>query len=101
MTTRTSRRRSAHHPLDADERNDLSASDFAFPEDRKEPLTDAAHVRNAIARFDQVEDVSDADRAAAFRRIQRAAKRFGVEMEAERWQDLGKPGHGAKDRADR
>ena len=28
---------------------------FVFPEERKEPLTDARHVRNAIARFDQVE----------------------------------------------
>jgi hypothetical protein len=33
---------------------------FAFPDERKEPLTDARHVRNAIARFNQVEGVSDA-----------------------------------------
>ncbi|HSP10303.1 MAG TPA: DUF6582 domain-containing protein [Candidatus Dormibacteraeota bacterium] len=26
---------------------------FAFPKERKEPLNDARHVRNAIARFDQ------------------------------------------------
>jgi hypothetical protein len=36
---------------------------FAFPNQRKEPLTDARHVRNAVARFDQVMDVSDEDRA--------------------------------------
>src|SRR5262245_831484 len=39
--------------------NRMSEERFAFPEQRKEPLTDAEHVRNAIARFDQVEDVSD------------------------------------------
>lgn len=30
-------------------------SQFAFPKQRKEPVHDAEHVRNAIARFDQVE----------------------------------------------
>ncbi|MHB1593043.1 MAG: DUF6582 domain-containing protein [Streptosporangiaceae bacterium] len=35
------------------EENGLADSDFAFPEERKEPLTDARHVRNAIARFDE------------------------------------------------
>jgi hypothetical protein len=38
------------------ERNQLSGTKFAFPKERKEPLTDASHVRNAIARFDQVEE---------------------------------------------
>jgi D-arabinose 1-dehydrogenase-like Zn-dependent alcohol dehydrogenase len=45
--------------------SDLPDSVYAFPKQRKEPLTDAQHVRNAIARFDQVIDVSDADRALA------------------------------------
>ncbi|MEP7045512.1 MAG: DUF6582 domain-containing protein [Ilumatobacteraceae bacterium] len=36
----------------------LGDSKFAFPNERKEPLNDAKHVRNAIARFDQVEDVT-------------------------------------------
>ena len=45
------------------ERSDLPDSVFAFPKERKEPLTDATHVRNAIARFDQVIDVSDEDSA--------------------------------------
>ena len=40
--------------LDADRRNDLNKGEFAFPKQRKEPLEDARHVRNAIARFDQV-----------------------------------------------
>ena len=82
--------------LDAEERNSLSESTFAFPRERKEPLTDAGHVRNAIARFDQVRDVSDAEREEAFRRIKRAAKKYGVTMTETRWQDLGKPSAGRK-----
>jgi hypothetical protein len=70
------------------EQNDLGASDFAFPQARKEPLTDASHVRNAIARFDQVEGVSDSDRDKAWRRIKAAAKRFDVEVQANDWRDL-------------
>jgi hypothetical protein len=78
----------------ATDRNDLPDSDFAFPGERKEPLLDASHVRNAVARFDQVEGVSDAERDEAWKRIQHAAKRFGVEIEADDWRDLssgGKP----------
>jgi hypothetical protein len=79
------------HQLDAAERKALSDREYAFPKQRKEPLTDASHVRNAIARFDQVRDVTDAEREEAFKRIKRAAKKFGVEISATRWQDLGKP----------
>lgn len=53
-------------------------AEFAFPEQRKEPIHDAAHVRNAIARFDQVEGVTDEERDRAWKRIQRAAEKFGV-----------------------
>lgn len=77
--------------LDAEDRNSLPESAFAFPRERKEPLTDASHVRNAIARFDQVRDVSDAEREEAFRRIKRAAAEHGVTMTETRWQELGKP----------
>jgi hypothetical protein len=77
--------------LDAAERNAMSDSTYAFPRVRKEPLNDASHVRNAIARFDQVRDVTDEERREAFRRIQRVADKFGVEMAATRWQNLGKP----------
>jgi hypothetical protein len=75
--------------------NDLADSEFAFPRERKEPLTDARHVRNAIARFDQVEGVSDAERDQAWRRIMAAAKRFDVEVSESGWRDLAK---GGKDR---
>jgi hypothetical protein len=84
-------RRQSTNELDAADRNAMSDSTFAFPRLRKEPLNDASHVRNAIARFDQVRDATDAEREEAFRRIQRAAKRHGVEMTEGRWQDLGKP----------
>jgi len=81
-----------HHELDAAERNELPDREYAFPRLRKEPLNDTSHVRNAIARFDQVRDVTDDERQEAFGRIRRAAKKFDVEMTADRWQDLGKPG---------
>ena len=69
-------------------RDRLSDAKFAFPDDRKEPLNDAKHVRNAIARFDQVEGVSDAERARAWKRIKAAAKKFDVEIEAKDWREL-------------
>jgi hypothetical protein len=85
MATKTKR------PLDAEDRNKLSDSTFAFPKERKEPLNDARHVRNAIARFDQVQDVTDKERDEAFRRIKKAAAKFGVEVTEKSWRELGKP----------
>jgi len=76
--------------LDAKERNDLSSKQFAFPKERKEPLEDASHVRNAIARFDQVKGVSDDERDEAWKRIKAAAKKFGVEVNEKSWRELGK-----------
>ncbi|HVE26740.1 MAG TPA: DUF6582 domain-containing protein [Sporichthya sp.] len=70
------------------EQNRLSESQFAFPEQRKEPLTDAKHVRNAVARFDQVEGVSDDDRDRAWKRITAAAKKFDVEISESHWREL-------------
>ena len=74
--------------LSTAEKDDLPASEFAFPEERKEPLTDARHVRNAIARFDQVKDVSDDDRAQAFANIKAAASHFDVDLTEQSWHDL-------------
>jgi hypothetical protein len=68
----------------------LPDKDFAFPKERKEPLTDARHVRNAIARFDQVEGITDAERDKAWKRILAAAKRYDVEVAESSWRDLGK-----------
>jgi hypothetical protein len=80
-----------HGTLDADDRNELPSSAYAFSKARKEPLTDAAHVRNAIARFDQVQDVTDSERDEAFANIKAAAKHFGVDMNEKSWHELGKP----------
>ena len=92
MATKTGRS-IKHGTLDTADRESLPDSTYAFPKQRKEPLTDAAHVRNALARFDQVEDVSDADREAAFGRIRDAARRFGVDIQEKSWRDLGKRPH--------
>ena len=69
--------------------SDLPDSVYAFPKQRKEPLTDAQHVRNAVARFDQVIDVSDADRALAFANIEKAANYYDVNLAETSWHDLG------------
>jgi hypothetical protein len=61
-------------------KGDLPDTVFAFPSNRKEPLTDAKHVRNAVARFDQVMDVSDEDRALAFANIKKAAEHYDVDQ---------------------
>ncbi len=69
--------------------SDLPDSVYAFPKQRKEPLTDAQHVRNAVARFDQVIGVSDADRALAFANIEKAAKHYDVDLAETSWRELG------------
>lgn len=69
--------------------SDLPDSVYAFPSVRKEPLTDAKHVRNAIARLDQVEDVSDADRKLAFANIRKAAEHYGIELSETSAADVG------------
>ena len=76
--------------LSTDQRNHLDKAAFAFPKERKEPLENAAHVRNAIARFNQVKDVSDAERDAAWTRIKAAAKKFDVEVSETSWREIGK-----------
>jgi hypothetical protein len=81
--------------LSTADKDRLDDQEFAFPSERKEPLTDARHVRNAIARFDQVEGVSDAERDKAWKRILSAAKRFDVEVSEADWRDLAE---GGKDR---
>ena len=83
----------AHGDLSTKDKNDLPESVYAFPKQRKEPLTDASHVKNALARFDQVRDVSDDDRDRAFANIRKAAKHYGVEITEASWRDLGKTPH--------
>jgi hypothetical protein len=81
--------------LSSKEREKLPDSVYAFPGKRKEPLNNASHVRNAIARFDQVKDVTDHEREQAFANIKAAAKHYDVEMPEGHWQDLGKKPHTA------
>ena len=72
------------------QRDALPEKAFAFPSERKLPLENATHVRNAIARFDQVEGVSDSERDAAWKRIKTAAKKFDVAVHETSWRELGK-----------
>jgi hypothetical protein len=79
--------------LNQHKRDNIPDDKFAFPKEQKEPLNDAAHVRNAIARFNQVEGVTDTERDAAWKRIRSAAKKFGVEMEESDWRELAHGGN--------
>ena len=76
--------------LDQKHRDAIDDGKFAFPKERKEPLENATHVRNAIARFNQVKDVSDDERDAAWKRIKTAAKKHGVEVNEKSWREIGK-----------
>ena len=70
------------------EEDRLPDSEFAFPRERKEPINDAEHVRDAIARFDQVEDVTDEERDDAWQRIRAAAKKYDIDMGENDWREL-------------
>ena len=76
--------------LSSEERDDLKKESFAFPKERKEPLENASHVRNAIARFNQVKDVTNDEKDAAWTRIEAAAKKHGVEITEKSWREIGK-----------
>lgn len=93
MASTTWKPHTEHGDLSTRDREKLPDSVYAFPKQRKEPLTDARHVQNALARFDQVEGVSDGDRDLAFANIKKAAEHYGVEMEERSWHDLGKHPH--------
>ena len=93
MATATWKPHLQHGELDSKDRAELPASVYAFPKQRKEPMTDADHVRNALARFDQVVDVTDSDRDLAFANIVKAARHFGITIEEDNWRQLGKKPH--------
>jgi len=94
MSTKTTwKPHERHGDLSTADREDLPDSVYAFPEQRKEPLTDAAHVRTALARFDQVKGVSDADRERAFANIRKAAQHYGVDVAEDDWRQLGRRPH--------
>ncbi len=84
--------------LSTADQDKLPDSAFAFPKERKEPLTDARHVRNAIARFDQVEGITDAEKDAAWKRIMKAAKKNDVDVSESSWRELGQTGKSSSSR---
>jgi class 3 adenylate cyclase len=68
-------------PLGAKERAQLPDSAFAYIDSRggrRLPINDAAHVRNALARFGQVAFEDEAARDRARTRLLKAAKRHGI-----------------------
>jgi len=71
------------------DKDSLPSNAFAFPHARKEPMTDATHVRDAMSRFNQVEDVTDLERDLAFSNIQKAAKHFDIKMKETNWHQFG------------
>ncbi len=94
MTTKTTwKPHTEHGELSTSERRELPDSVYAFPKQKKEPMTDASHVRNALARFDQVSGVSDTERDEAFSNIKAAAKHYGVDVKEQHWRELGKHPH--------
>ena len=68
-------------------RAELPESVFAFPRQRKEPLTDASHVKNALARFDQGAFPAS---ELAFANIKKAAQYYGVDVKENSWRELGR-----------
>ena len=78
-----------HGRLSTTEKNSLPTTAFAFPHARKEPMTDATHVRDAMARFNQVEGVTDIERDLAFSNIKKAANHFDIQMKETDWHEFG------------
>lgn len=69
---------------------DLTSDDFAYVGDPdktdtwKLPIHDAAHVRNALARFDQTQGIPADKRDSVYARITAAAKKFDIEVSGEK-----------------
>jgi cell division protein FtsX len=82
--------------LDQEDREEIPGREYAFPKQRKEPLEDASHVRNAIARFSRVEGVTAHERDEAWARIRAAAKKFDVEVNESDWREIGSGGKGKR-----
>jgi len=71
---------SLHGRLSAADQHSLPATAFAFPRARKEPMTDAAHVRDAMARFNQVTGVTEAERDLALANFRKAASHVDIQL---------------------
>jgi class 3 adenylate cyclase len=67
--------------LDAKKRASLPNSAFAYVDskgNRRLPIHDEAHVRNAMSRFNQVKFESEEARERAFRKVLQAATAYGI-----------------------
>src|SRR5437773_3752569 len=67
--------------LNAKKRSQLPKSAFAYVDSkgrRRLPINDEPHVRNALARFNQVAFEDDAARERARKRLLSAAKKYGI-----------------------
>ena len=67
--------------LDASKRSKLPDSAFAYVDSkgrRRLPINDEAHVRNALARFNQVVFEDDAARERARKKLLMAARKYGI-----------------------
>lgn len=89
----TWRPQDTHGKLSEAKERDLPDSAFAFPGQRKGPLTAAAYVRDAIAHFAGFEDVSDEDRDLAFENIRKAAEHYHVDISETDWRQFGTRPH--------
>jgi hypothetical protein len=70
--------------LDTTDRNRLRDSSFAWIDKQGErhlPINDETHVRNAIARFNQTDFDEPGAKSAAARKILRAARKHGIEVD--------------------
>lgn len=70
-------------------RDTLPESAFAFVGKRKILINHRGNVESGIARFKEVQDVSDDERDAAWTRLKRAAAQFGMTC-PDSWRDIGK-----------
>ena len=69
--------------LDTKDREKLRSNQFAYVDSEGGehlPINDEAHVRNAVARFNQTNFESKAARQRAAKKILAAAKRHGVDV---------------------
>jgi hypothetical protein len=69
--------------LDSKDRNKLRRSQFAYVDSKGGehlPINDEAHIRNAMARFNQTDFESASKKESARRKIVSAAKRHGIEI---------------------
>jgi hypothetical protein len=74
-TVAVARKEATVGDLNAKKRNSLSKSQFGLPEERKYPMPDKAHARNAKARASQQQEKGNLT-AAEERKIDRKADRI-------------------------